>query len=207
MKYILSAFIGFCVCLLLTGFFITQFWPRATLGEPIKVIENPVGDQPGDHPATVSAQGVGNLSGSVSLPQNQQNHGQNESDKTPGLVLREGEKLPIPVHGEIKTMYFNSRTGEQIGSGVHQISGETTLTVGANSIQIETIFKNEYRLTVEVPEYRPPPVYYSLGVSGGQVVKPNIEFGLRIKKLFGQSYLAAGIKYDGQGWLTVGLRN
>ncbi len=164
MKYILSAFIGFCICLLLTGFFIAQYRPQ--VGEPVKVIENPAGDRP-----AIKIKSQGKLSGSILLDSQAKNQldnpaecnntpGQNDPLKTPVLTLYDGDKLTVPVSGEVKTEYYNS--GKQIGAGTHRIDGETILTASAGSLQTETIFNNFYRITVEVPD--PPPKLNRIGV-------------------------------------------
>ncbi len=157
-------FIGFCIGLLIAGFFIAQYWPRA--GEPVKVIENPAGNQP-----AIKIESQGKLFGSISISnqgQNQPNNpykgksitGQNDPLKTPVLTLFDNDKLTVPVSGEIKTEYYNS--GKQIGTGTHRIDGETILTASANELQAETIFNNSYRISVEVPD--PPPKANWIGV-------------------------------------------
>lgn len=158
--------IGVVTGALVTAFLFVRFRPQSIPGDPVAVSENPVSNQ-----SSVKIESQGKLFGSISFGNNDENKpnnpaegdntpGQNNPLKTPNLTLYDGDKISIPVSGEIKTEYYNS--GKQIGAGTHRIDGETILTVGANELQAETIFDNSYRIAVEVPD--PPPKLNRIGV-------------------------------------------
>jgi hypothetical protein len=125
----------------------------------VAVTESPKKSQP-----AIIVQGSGRLSGTVDLQQNMQQ----TSEKTflegnnipatsggknnPFWVLRDGDKISIPVQGELQSIYLNSRTGQAIGQGSHQVTGETVLTLAGDQLQSEIIFDNNFSIAVEVPQ-------------------------------------------------------
>jgi hypothetical protein len=130
----------------------------------VKVIENPTKTQEKQADVVVKERRTGQITSRISIPSPQPTPlpGDTPTPK-PVLVLNVGDKFSAPAAGEIKTIYLDS-AGRQIGEGVHPVTGETLVTVGQESLDISTKFRDPVTVDIDLPE--PPKKLWHIGLYG-----------------------------------------
>jgi hypothetical protein len=77
--------------------------------------------------------------------------------------LAVGDKFTAPATGEVKTIYLDF-SGQKIGEGVHPLTGETTVIVGQEYLDISTQFQNSTIVAIDVPDQPKKLWHIGLGV-------------------------------------------
>lgn len=72
------------------------------------------------------------------------------AETKPGLF--EGQSVTVPIEGQITTVITDKHTGQEIGRGVHPVTGETVVTVERDRVLVDTIFQDEFVMAVDVVE-------------------------------------------------------
>lgn len=131
-KYLYGTLIGFVIGMTSVGVIlkITQQHPPR-----MAVTENPILIQEREADMVLSETRTLNAAGRVSVT----------SDINMPVV--------VPVTGEVQTIYTDKRTGEVIGSGRHQVIGETQVTVTQSEVEVETRLED---ITVVAVDFSQP---------------------------------------------------
>jgi hypothetical protein len=140
--------IGVVIGIMIATILFPKFHPRSG-PDPVKVIENPTAAQEKKADVVIREGRTGELISRVEVAQKSDPDPPGQEKKV--LTLPVGEKFKAPAAGEVKTIYLD-RSGLQIGEGVHQIIGETTVTVGDEWLDIKTIFSDSVTVAMDLPE-------------------------------------------------------
>ena len=134
--------LGLVIGALVTTFLFIKFQPRPG---PAKVIENPTKAQEQKADVIIEKKQTEVTSRVPVKP------AEKEPEKENVLALHIGDKFTAPANGEIKTIY-QDKSGKQIGEGTHKVTGETSVTVGKEYLDISTRFQESVIVAVDVPD-------------------------------------------------------
>jgi hypothetical protein len=102
-----------------------------------KVVENPTSKQTKAADAVITKQTTVKASGTVTI-------------KPKVTATAKESKYTIPLSGESTTTYIDDQTGQTVGQGTHQITGETTVTVQDDTIKTETTINETNNIAMTI---------------------------------------------------------
>ena len=135
-----NIFIGVVIGALVTAFLFIKFQPRPRSS---KVIENPTKAQEQKTDVIIEKKQT-EVIGRVPVKPA-------EEKLENVLILNIGDKFTAPANGKIKTIY-QDKSGKQIGEGTHKVTGETSVTVGKEYLDISTRFQESVTVAIDVPD-------------------------------------------------------
>lgn len=142
---------GFCFCLFLLTILILAI-PRFKMSTP------------GEKEHSFQGAGEGILSGQVDLTQKKGSN-TTQSDTTQGetstpsrtsCALVPGQKISVPVTGDLTVYYYDQKTDLPIGQETHSLAGVTEITVQESTLSAVTTFKDVSNVKVTLPERQRP---------------------------------------------------
>lgn len=127
--------------------------PQPAVGAT-KVTVNPSAKETKKADVAVKVQSSGVLSGTASLPKRTGSDREVvvHPERPAGVGLAAGESVVVPVAGTITAKYTDVKTGEQIGTDTWQLSGQTTVRVENNQVEVDTTFDDVVTLVIDTPE-------------------------------------------------------
>ncbi len=186
--------LGVVIGVVVTAFLFVKFMPRPG---PTKVIENPTKVDEKQADVIVVERHETQITSRVPVPTPVPIPGDTPEPR-PLLSLNIGDKFQAPASGEIKTAYLD-KSGRQIGNGTHKVTGETTVIVGREWLDIQTNFQDSVTVAVNIPNRSWLDVY-----AGGQTnfrdsdIIIGWEYG---RPVFGNFYVSLSGSYEVlHGW-------
>jgi hypothetical protein len=163
-KILISLIIGLLAGICITAFLFAKFLPRPGPGVPTKVIENSTKAEEKKTDIIIREKKEGDITSRVPVKPSLQPIPIPDDSPAPKpvLTLQVGDKYSTPAAGEIKTVYLDI-SGRQIGEGVHQVTGETSVIVGSKYLDIKTNFQDLTTVAIGVPD--PPKKVWHIGLN------------------------------------------
>lgn len=127
---------------------------KDTAAVTTKVTVNPTNKQVKKSDVTVKVESQGQLTGFTKLTMRTGSvrEAVAQPEQPAGVGISARESVAVPVAGTITAKYIDVKTGEQIGTDTWQLSGQTTVRVENNQVEVDTTFDDVVTLVIDTPE-------------------------------------------------------